>query len=353
MMANLATAFSRRDVKVDIVLVKKTGPYLDELPSSVRVIELGTKRTLASLPGLMKYLRKYRPDVLLSALDNANTVAVMAKRLTRTSTRIVVSAHANLPSPESPKLYHTKLGRFLANRTYGQADCVVAVSDLTATTVAEWAGITKDRIKVIYNPIVYDDMLLMGQSDPGHPWLPVDSMPVILGVGRLTQVKRFDTLIEAFNVLRETMRARLIILGDGPLRNQLQNLASTSPFRNDIDIYGRVDNPFAFMANANVVVLPSESESFGNVLVEAMAMGTSIVSTACGGPEEILENGRYGALVPIGDAKKMSEAIMSVIKCPTPKGDLVERSREFEVGRISDKYYAVLSPEGKTSSMKN
>ena len=177
-----------------------------------------------------------------------------------------------------------------------------------------YAGLSPARIRVINNPVISDELLQAAQQPVQHPFFDADNVPVVLGVGRLTEQKDFSTLIRAFDILRENTPARLIILGDGEERPALENLIRSSGLQDMVDLFGFELNPFAFMKKASVFVLSSKWEGLPGVLIQALACDCPVISTDClSGPAEILKHGQYGHLVPVGDAEAIASAIASVL----------------------------------------
>jgi glycosyltransferase involved in cell wall biosynthesis len=205
---------------------------------------------------------------------------------------------------------------------YPWADGIIAVSQGVADDLGQITRLSSDRIQVIYNPIVLPELFTLAQEPVEHPWFKPGEPPVILGVGRLHPQKDFPTLIRAFAEVRKVQQARLMILGDGPERQALTTLVSELGLIEDVAFPGFVQNPYAYMSKAAVFVLSSAWEGLGNVLVEAMAIGTPVVSTNCeSGPGEILDGGKYGRLVPVGDSRAIAQAITSVLAGNTQKLD--------------------------------
>ncbi len=315
-MANLARGLAERDLTVDLVLVRAEGPFLALLPPEVRIIDLGASRTVASLPGLIRYLRSERPESLLSALNNANVVAIWAKRLARVSTRVVVSVHNTYSKAVAGtqslrgRLLHYGVRAFLP-----MADAIVAVSQGVADDVTYTTGIPTDKVRVIYNPVVTPELFVKASEPLDHPWFAPGEPPVVLGVGRLTAQKDFATLIRGFALLRKQRLARLIILGEGEERPKLEALVQELGIEDDVSLPGFVENPFNYMKQASVFALSSRWEGLPTVLIEAMALGTPVVSTDCpSGPQEILEGGKWGMLVPPGNPKELARAVLAALR---------------------------------------
>ncbi len=312
---HLGQGFAQRGVDVHLVLARAEGPYLPIVPNTLQRIDLGAPRVVRSLPALVRYLRKVQPLALLSALDHANVVALWAQKLARVPTRVVVTVHST-PSESSAraKTLRARLMRHWVKPFYPWAHAVVAVSKGVAQDLVHWVGIPADKVRVIYNPIVTPDMLRKAEEPLDHPWFQPGQPPVILGAGRLTIAKDFPTLLRAFALVRAQQSARLMILGEGELRSELEHLAARLGIVEDFALPGFVQNPYPYLKRAAVFVLSSRWEGFSVVLGEALACGTPVVSTDCrNGPREILEDGKWGALVQVGDYESMAAAICDTL----------------------------------------
>ncbi|WP_048894905.1 glycosyltransferase [Limnospira indica] len=319
-MLNLGRGLIAEGLKVDLVLGKAWGPHLEKVPPEIRIVDLGASGVWATILALRNYLQESQPKSLLSALHYANEIAVWAKRLGGVSTRVVVSEHNTF----SEAIQHTtKLRKILlplfVRYFYPWADGIVAVSQGAAENLAKSTGLNSDRIQYIYNPVITPELLQKSRETLDHPWFQPGEPPVILGVGKLEAQKDFPTLIKAFAKVRQVRQVRLGILGWGPDGDRLKNLIQDHGLGDDAALLGYADNPYPYMANAAVFVLSSRWEGLPTVLIEAMAVGTPVISTNCkSGAAEILAEGRYGSLVPVGDATAMAEAILATIEGNTP-----------------------------------
>lgn len=343
-MATLANAFAERGFAVDLVLAAAEGPYLKELSAKVRVVDLKSGRVTRSLPGLVAYLRRERPQVMLTALNHANVIAVLARFISRVPTRLVVSERNTLTEEATRnQSIATRVVHVLMRWLYPHADGVVAVSEGAAEALSCFANIPRQRIATVYNPYDLSKIQQRASEALDHPWFAPGEPPVILGIGRLTAQKDFPSLIRAFAQLRIHQPARLMILGEGELHAELQALADslglgTQEFR----LQGFVDNPFAYMARARLFVLSSRWEGLPNVLIQALACGAPVVSTDCpSGPDEILENGKWGRLIPVGDVDALSKAMMETL-IDTEPPDVRSRATHFSVERSVDEYLRLL-----------
>ena len=312
-MVNLMHGFVEEGLKVDLVMNKADGPYLSQVPPEVRIVDLKAPRMLSGLPKLAGYLRKEKPMALLSGLHYNNEIALWAKALGFSSTKAIVSEHNTL-SIHAQRRSTDRWSPLLAKLFYPLADGIVAVSQGVAQDLAEVTGLPAERIRVIYNPIITPQMLANSEEPLDRPWFEPGEPPVILGVGRLEPQKDFPTLIRAFAKVREVRPARLMILGSGRDREKLDSLVRELGLKEDVAIVGFVKNPYPYIKRAAVYVLSSAWEGFGNVIVEALALGTPVVATNCpSGPQEILADGKYGDLVSVGDSEAISEAILRVL----------------------------------------
>ena len=314
-MVTLANGFAERGYQVDLVLSKAEGVFINSVDNRVQIINLKAKRVLFSLLPLANYLRREKPSAMLSGPKHANIVAIFAKAIARTSTRLVVSEHTMLS--ESVRQGERGRGKIipkLVRYMYPYADAVVAVSRGAADDLKKIIGPKIGKINVIYNPIITPKLLSEAEVPLSHSWFGPDQPPVVLGVGRLTEQKDFITLIKAFSLARKSRPLRLLILGDGENRASLESLIDSLNLTKDVSMPGFSANPYQYMRESAVYVLSSKWEGFGNVLVEALVSGAKVISTDChSGPAEILENGKWGRLVPVGDFKALSINILEAI----------------------------------------
>jgi glycosyltransferase involved in cell wall biosynthesis len=347
-IVNLTGGFAERGHPVDVVLARRRGPYLTQLAPGVRVLDLGVDRTLWCVPGLVRYLRHARPRALIACADGANVIALWAKRLAGGPTRVLISTHTNLS--ENARRARETRGRLMphfARRFYRWADHVIAVSEGVAADLAETARLDRQRIRVIYNPVDTSNIVEHAKEPLAHPWFGAGEPPVILSAGRLTRQKDYPTLIRAFAAVRERRAARLMILGEGEDRAGLEALARELGCAADLCLAGFVANPYPYLAAARLFVLSSAWEGFGNVLIEALALGTPVVATDCRfGPSEILEGGRLGRLVPVGDVEALADAMAASLAAPPPAEAGIRRAHDFDRLATADRYLGLIRAEG-------
>jgi glycosyltransferase involved in cell wall biosynthesis len=356
-MVALANAFVERGHRVDLVTAEDRGELGERLDARVRVRSLENRltrlpgvrgkkrrRMLAATRPLARYLRQERPQVLMSTSDSVNVAAVLGHRLARSASRLVL--RIDNPISRSPAQRGTWSQRRRERRVralFPRADCVLAISHGVGEDLLRHGGCRPERLRVIHNPAVDADLEKRALEAPGHPWLATPGPPVVLGVGRLVPQKDFETLLRAFARVRAECEARLVILGEGRERDRLQASAEALGIAADTSLPGAHPNPIAVMARAAVFALSSAWEGFGNVLVEALATGCPVVSTDCpSGPREILEDGRYGRLVPPGDAPALADAILDCLRDPGDREARRRRARDFSVEVVADRYLEVL-----------
>lgn len=320
-LVNLVNGLVSREIPVDVVLAAAEGPLLSELSPAARVVALGSRRVLPCVLPLARYLRRERPRVLLSSMSHANVAALWARALSRVSTPVIVTVHNTLSvTSKNAATSHGWIWPHLIRWFYPHADGIVAVSRDAADDLARTARIPRERIQVIYNPVITSNLRQQALGTPDHPWFAPGQSPVVLGVGRLTRQKDFPNLIRAFAGLRRGRSARLVILGEGEERPALTALISELGLESDVALPGFRANAAAYMAHSAVFALSSAWEGLPTVLIEALAAGARVVSTDCpSGPREILQDGRLGALVPVGDPVALAGAISNTMDQPNGK----------------------------------
>lgn len=340
-MVTLANECARRGYTVDLVLVNDEGPYRSEVAPHVNIVNLNRTRVLTSLPGLARYLRQQRPAALLSAMQHVNIIAVIARQLSRVTTRIIVSERNKSRIPGKDGL---TLESRLAAWAYRKADEIIAVSTGVAEDLSRRTGIAVNDIHVVFNPVVGDRLRYLAAQPLGEEGFRLPPGPLIVAMGRLTEQKDFSTLIKAFSQVRATRNVALLILGEGELRASLEAEVAHLGVAADVTMPGFVDNPFPILGMADLFVLSSRWEGLPNALIQAMACGTPVVSTDCpAGPQEILEGGRWGRLVPVGDVAAMAQAINATLDEAVHPA-VRSRAEEFSVERGVNRYLEVMLP---------
>ncbi|WBX84779.1 glycosyltransferase [Sphingosinicella microcystinivorans] len=339
-MVTLANGFAARGHRVDLVLTKAEGPYRSEVSAHVNVIDLNRSRMLTSLLPLIRYLSRERPHVMLSALNHANIVAILARKLAGVRTRLVVSERSS-PSGAVGNRATTTM-HWLMRLLYPYADGVIAVSQGVAMELVVDFCLDSRLVTAIPNPVAVPEIQRMAEQRPRHPWLQPGEPPILLAVGRLVPEKDYATLLDAFARLKTSRDGRLLILGEGPLRPELEQRIEELGLNDSVELAGFQSNPFGWMAACDLYVLSSRTEGFPNSLIQAMACGARIVSTDCrNGPREILEGGRWGRLVPVGDVEALETALAEALD-EVASPDVLKRVADFRPEKIIEIYEASL-----------
>jgi glycosyltransferase involved in cell wall biosynthesis len=341
---HLIPALARRGYRVDLLKVRRHGPHLDAIPDGVTVVDLGSRHTYACVPALVRYLRRERPAVMLSDKDRVNRTALLAgliaRRLAGVPTRLVFSSGTTISIDLATRgalerwVQRTSMGRL-----YPFADQVIVTSAGVADDMARYTGLARERIRVVPSPVVPASLFTEALARPDHPWLGRSDVPLILGAGELCGRKDFETLLRAFARVRAQCPCRLMILGQGRARERLLALASELGVAEDVALPGFVAEPYTFMAHADLFAFTSRWEGLGFVIIEALAVGTPVVSTDCpSGPREILQDGRIGPLVPVGDAVALAAAMLQTLDAPPPEALLRDAARPYEIEASTDAY---------------
>jgi glycosyltransferase involved in cell wall biosynthesis len=377
-MLLLCQFFSQQGRAVDLLLCRPEGAYAGSVPPAVSVVTLKPSSSLrgrllalladpAGLVPLLKpvllpikadanirhidalatYLKDNNPNILLSAMTYTNLVALWARRLAGNNVPVVVSERialtVHIQNQSVKDAWRWKYLLPLVNQAYQAASGIVTVSNGVAKDLIENTGIAPKYVKTIYNPVVDDQLGELAAQPLQHPWFDAESPPVILGAGRLIPQKDFATLLRAFAQLRQRRPARLMILGEGRLRPELEGLAETLGVAADVAFPGFVQNPYQYMARAAAFVLASLYEGLPGVLIQALACGCPVVSTDCpGGSEEILDYGKYGTLTPVGDAAAIAGALNAALDAPPDRDALMRRAQVFSVDTAAQRYLEYL-----------
>jgi glycosyltransferase involved in cell wall biosynthesis len=341
---HLIPALARRGYRVDLLKVRRHGPHLDAIPDGVTVVDLGSRHTYACVPALVRYLRCERPAVMLSDKDRVNRTALLAgwlaRQLAGRPTRLVFSSGTTISIDLATRgalerwVQRTSMGRL-----YPFADQVIVTSAGVADDMASYTGLPRERIRVVPSPVVPASLFTESLARPDHPWLGRSDVPLILGAGELCGRKDFETLLRAFARVRTQRPCRLMILGQGRARERLLALAAELGVAEDVALPGFVPEPYAFMAHADLFAFTSRWEGLGFVIIEALAVGTPVVATDCpSGPREILQDGRIGRLVPVGDAAALAAAMLQTLDAPPPEALLRDAARPYEIEASTDAY---------------
>lgn len=345
-MVTLANCLARRGLTVDLVAARlggKYGAYLKDVSPAVNVVDLKASRLVFCLPALVGYFRHTPPDICLSAINQANVLAIVARRLAGKRFRLAVSERNSLANELQGRTLRNRVLPWLMRRTYPFADAIIAVTKGVGDELVSIAGLDRRNVITIHNPVPVDHIRRLAAEPTSE--IGEYPGPLIIGAGRLEAQKDFPTLIRAFALLRAQRPCRLVILGEGSRRPELEALVAELDLSSDVSLPGFAANPYSWMKRADLFVLSSAWEGFANVLAEAMACGTTVISTDCpSGPTEILEDGKWGRLVPVGDAGAMAAAMAAALDDRSPP-DVVQRAAVFDLNTAADAYLRALRGE--------
>lgn len=345
--ARLANAFSERGHPTDLLVTASRDAIPEPTVPGVRVVPMGAMAALVRIPAMALYLRRRRPAAILTHRIREDVFTLKAARLAGTGTPVFVTVHG----PLGVKLDHLpgakgRRRRAEVLRWYPRNRGIVAISRETAADLRTLLG-PDAPVTVIPNPVVTPQMREAAEAPLDHPWFRPGAPPVLVFAGRLEREKDLPTLLGAFAILRQGLDCRLLIIGDGKLRPQVESERDALGLRDSVDLPGWAANPYPYLRRASLVVLSSVWDALPTVLIEALALGTPVVSTECGaGPREILDGGRYGPLVPPQDPQALAAALARTLADPLPRETLVQGGQPYEVGRNADLYLRLMLGRG-------
>lgn len=342
MRVQMAHEWLARGCEIEFVLRQAQGELLSLVPEGATVVDLGAERFRNAFWPLVRYLKERSPDVLLAAMWPLTTLSLVAAQLARYKGRVIVSDHTTLShSPQTDTPVRKVIFRSTVRTTYPWAVARIGVSKGVCDDLAELAGLPRSMFTVIHNPAAVKPAPATNGASP--LCMSNGSVKQVLAVGRLGPEKDFGLLLRAFDKLRHRIPSHLTILGEGGERSSLEALVDELGLDGMVSLPGSVLDTSPFYSAADLFVLSSRFEGFGNVIVEALSHGVPVVSTDCpSGPREILCDGRYGILVPLGDAAALAEGMVRAIKEPMESGELRARAADFHPARIADEYLRVM-----------
>ncbi len=347
-LENITDNIDQSKYAVSFVGLKIEESFKSEIPKDICVVNLSNSYTPTALFKLILYFIKEHPDIFVSAFPHINVLVVMAKIISGVQTKVILTDHNHffLLVRNARSLYRRFFGLFILPHLmrifYPLSDAVICASEGVEESILDVVNV-KDKIKTIYYPVAVDKIYNLSKEPVDHTWFLQGDTPVILGAGRLVNQKDFPTLLRAFHLVVQKMPARLVILGEGKDREELEKLTKELGIDERVAFLGFQKNPFKYMSKASVFVLSSLHEGFGNVIVEAMACGTPVISTDCkSGPGEIIEHEKSGILVSVGDYKSLSETIMKLLSDSSLRQSLsaegIKRVRYFSLEKNIRQY---------------
>lgn len=344
---HLANELVARGLAVDMTLLRTGGALRPLLDPRVRVFDLQARRIRHACAPLVRYLRREHPASLIACMWPLPVLALVARRLARTGTRVVAAEHTAWSVADAGGGRARRWARSATMRlAYPSAEGVVAVSDGAADDLARISGLPRDRVHAIHNPIAGARRSMRSAPLPAscRSWAEGVHRK-LLAVGTLKAVKDYATLLRAFAILRRDVDARLLVLGEGEQRVALEALACELGIADQVSLPGFVADTRPFYRRADLHVLSSRVEGLPTVIVEALEQGVPVVSTDCrSGPREILRDGRFGSLVPVADPAALALAMRAALEAPVDAAALRARAADFAVGKAADAYLDLLLP---------
>ena len=335
------TLVNMTDHPIHLVTSREGGAFADLVDERVVRVVLGQKRVSLSVLPLARYIRSERPAAMISTLDYSNVIFLVATMFANVPLRKVVREANVIPDQFSSAWNKgaSHVLRFLMRLLYRRADDVIIITKDVERSLVRHRIASVDRMRRIPNPVIVNtvaERVSKRGAPPGGKF--------ILAIGRLTYQKGFDVLIRAFANLGDR-DIRLVILGTGPLEAELRSLARKNGVTERVLFPGFVQNPRDYLRAAALFVLSSRWEGFSNVLTEALATGTPIVSSDCpGSPREVLEDGRLGRLVRVGDPNALADSIFQELRCSSGSRDeRIQRAQRYLPENIAQKYLQVLT----------
>jgi glycosyltransferase involved in cell wall biosynthesis len=344
MRVNLAHYWVSKGIQVEFVLVNAEGVLLDALPKEAKIVDLNSTRLYKSIIPLLKYIKNSDANILLVAMWPLTVIAAFSKLIAMSKMRLVVSDHSILSKSFSDKSnIHNFIMRLTMQLFYRVADERIGVSFGVANEMARLAIMPKNMFHVIYNPAYSKENDELSENIGNE-------CKIIITAGSFKPVKNHFLLIKAFSIYikNSNFKTKLYILGEGSLKGEYEKLVNSLGLVDSVIFPGYIENPKSFFNAADLFVLSSDHEGLGNVIIEALGCGLPVVSTDCeSGPREILENGKYGKLVPVGDAEALAEAIYQSFNEQHDVQALKRRAQDFSIDKIAQKYLNVMFPETK------
>lgn len=340
----LIPTFIAAGFDVTLLLHSTRGELRQSVPSGLRIVEFGTRRTLYDVIPLARFLRRERPDLLLSSLNHNNVVAALAGLIAGRKTKVVICQHNSLSDEARTLGWKYRIIPYLYRLFDPVIARFVAVSKGVADDMARVTGVRRDRIEPIYNPVIDDSFARRAEEPVSHPWFEQRDAVVFVTAGRLVEQKDHATLIKAFAKVVKERPAKLLVLGTGPLRDELEALAKSLGVAEHVDFLGFKENALPYFRESDAFVLASRYEGLGNVIVEAMRCGTPVITTDCPyGPSEIVQEGDFGVLVPVGDSDALAAAMLSDRWRRWSSEELIKSVEKFQTSSVTLQYQSLFN----------
>lgn len=340
--SNLAKGFLARGIHVEMLLLQEKGAMFNQLDNAVQVTFYDRPRVLRSLFDLRDYFVQNKPDVVISFLNQTNLVTLLAHKLASSQIPLLLTVHSDISRNIQDSLKE-RIIIYLSSLFTHRAARIIGVSDGVTDSIRR--HLKTNNAETIYNPIDFETIEQKSQGKSPHPWFGQNETPVIVSAGRFVTAKGFDTLIRAFHKLRSKLSAKLIILGEGSLRPDLEALIAEFGLQDDVDLPGYVDNPYIYFSHADLFVMSSRYEGLPSVLIEAMACGLPVIATDCkSGPREILLDGELAPLVPVDDPSAFAEAMARALTEKSINTQATKaRAQDFSIENSVDHFLRIIA----------
>lgn len=345
--ANLASALVDKDLEIWMVAGKIFPQAQAMIPAKTPRLEIAPRNKYTFIFSLLAQLKAHRPDIVMTTSNDVACMVLIFRALFFPKMKVVCTQHLSISAPWKTskgiqQIKHRTI-LWMMRHLLPNADSIVSVSASLAQDMQQTLQL-KNEIQVIHNPVVMPNFEVQIQEKIEWPW-PDKSIPTLIFVGRLAKVKRLDLLLQAFLLIKKIAPVHLLIVGEGPEKIQILNFLTAHNLHKECKLIGHQDNPLPWIKTSSILVLPSDYEGFGNVLVEAMTCGTQVIATNCpSGPAEILEQGRYGQLVPLNNAHALAQAMQRALskEFEVPAQILMQRAQHFSLERAASAYLSVI-----------
>lgn len=344
----IVNGLSARGYNVELLLSRSKGKLYSQLASHVDVVVLPPSRTSvfgvgANVPWLASYLRRKEPAALFPHLCHVSLVSLATDRVLDADTFVFPTHHSALTASRNPSP-RDRIVKRLVPYFYPLADRIIAVSAGVADSLVDGTSLNRGDISVLHNPVDVKSVRTRAQQSVDHEWLNDENRDVVLFVGRIAEQKDLKTWLRTFATVHERKPdTRALILGQGPEREEIKTFADQRGIGDVVSLPGFVENPYGYMARSDVFLLSSRYEGLPTTLIEALACGCPIVATDCpSGPREILVDGTYGSLVPVGDASGLADAVCAILADSVPAEKLRARADDFSPDAVFDEYEAFI-----------
>jgi len=349
---HLLRSLSEWDYAPWLVSFVREGEFVGHIPETVKIADLGTKKQrrfrlqfFTDVWKLSRLIRREKPDLVISIITHENVKTVVARSLAWIKTSVMLIDQTSITGWVKSDLPRWWLWKRLIKLLYSRADSIVTASRGIKAELVK-LGVPPGRITPIYNPVPIT--YVRQQSSEPADFPQTGQEPVIIAVGGLRKQKGYPYLLRAFQQITRSLPSHLLIVGNGPDREELATLARSLSLDDRIHFAGFKKNPYALMARADIFMLPSLWEGFGIVIIEAMACGLPVVAANCPeGPGEIISDGVDGLLVPPADSSALAAGALRLLENKKLRDTLVKnadiRVHDFELSGIMLQYRDLIS----------